>query len=473
MKPVSALPILVVDDEPRLLHSVSVALRAAGFPQVVTIDDTRKVAPLLSDQPVGAVLLDLSMPEVSGRMLLDQVTADHPDVPVIVLTATNDLETAVACMQAGAKDYLVKPVEASRLISALKRVIEMRALEAELLSLKARVLDDTPHERTAFTDIVTHDRTMFAVFRYLEAIAPSPQPVLITGETGTGKELVARALHRLSGRSGNLVTVNTAGLDDTLFTDTLFGHTRGAFTGADRARDGLVSVAGDGTLFLDEIGDLAMASQVKLLRLLQDGGYYPLGADRPRQCRARIIVATNRDVARAVAEGTFRNDLYYRLRIHHFALPPLRARLDDLPQLVSHFVEQAANTLGKSAPGIPGPLYTLLKTHPFPGNVRELEAMVFDAVARQKGSVLGLQSFKDAIEATSPPIERPGVATPTPMEDMLRDRLPTLDEAQDALVAEALRRAEGNQGIAARMLGLSRQALNKRLARRKVSDEYS
>ena len=243
------------------------------------------------------MLLDLSMPELSGRALLDRVTADHPDVPVIVLTATNDLDTAVACMQAGAKDYLVKPVEASRLISALKRVIEMRALEAELLSLKARVLEETPHERSAFTDIVTHDRSMFAIFRYLEAIAPSPQPVLITGETGTGKELVARALHRLSGRSGDLVTVNTAGLDDTLFTDTLFGHTRGAFTGADRPREGLVSVAGDGTLFLDEIGDLAMASQVKLLRLLQDGGYYPLGADRPRQCRARIIVATNRDVA--------------------------------------------------------------------------------------------------------------------------------------------------------------------------------
>jgi two-component system, NtrC family, nitrogen regulation response regulator GlnG len=470
MKSISALPILVVDDEPRLLHSVSVALRAAGFPEVVTLDDGKKVAPLLRARPIGALLLDLSMPELSGRALLEQVTADCPDVPVIVLTATNDLETAVACMQAGARDYLVKPVEASRLISALKRVIEVRALEAELLSLKARVLEDTPHERTAFTEIVTHDRSMFAVFRYLEAIAPSPQPVLITGETGTGKELVARALHRLSGRSGELVTVNTAGLDDTLFTDTLFGHTRGAFTGADRAREGLVSVAGDGTLFLDEIGDLAMASQVKLLRLLQDGGYYPLGADRPRLSRARVIVATNRDVARAVADGSFRNDLYYRLRIHHFALPPLRARLDDLPVLVTHFVEQAASTLGKPAPAAPPSLYTLLRTHSFPGNVRELEAMVFDAVARQKGSVLGLQSFKDAIEATSPPIETAGAgSSASPIDDLLRDRLPTLDEAQEALVTEALRRAEGNQGIAARMLGLSRQALNKRLARRRES----
>ena len=222
-------------------------------------------------------------------------------------------------------------------------------------------------------------------------------------------------------------------------------------------------------MFLDEIGDLAMASQVKLLRLLQDGGYYPLGADRPRQSHARVIVATNRDVARAVAEGTFRNDLYYRLRIHHFALPPLRARFDDLPLLVNHFVDRAANTLGRPAPAVPAELYTLLRTHPFPGNVRELEAMVFDAVAQQKGSMLGLQRFKDAIGATSPLVETPG-ASPTPMEEMLRDRLPTLDQAADALVAEALRRAEGNQGIAARLLGLSRQALNKRLARRKAED---
>ncbi len=469
MKPACPLPILIVDDEPQLLHSVSVALRSAGFPQVMTLEDPKNVEPLLREQPIGALLLDLSMPDIPGRDLLARVTSDYPEVPVIVLTATNDLDTAVACMQSGAKDYLVKPVDAGRLVSSLKRVMEVRSLESELLSLKARVLEETPHEHSVFADIITRDRAMFAIFRYLEAIAPSPQPVLITGETGTGKEHVARALHHLSGRPGALVTVNTAGLDDTLFTDTLFGHTRGAFTGADRAREGLISVAGAGTLFLDEIGDLAMASQVKLLRLLQDGGYYPLGADRPRQSHARIIVATNRDVARAVAEGTFRNDLYYRLRIHHFALPPLRARFDDLPLLVNHFVERAATTLGKSAPTIPAALYTLLRTHPFPGNVRELEAMVFDAVARQKGSMLGLQGFKDAIGATSPLVESQAAA-PTPIDEMLRDRLPTLDQAADALVAEALRRAEGNQGIAARLLGLSRQALNKRLSRRKTED---
>ena len=281
MKPVASLPILLVDDEPQLLHGVSVALRSAGFPQVLTLDDARRLPTLLREQPVGAVVLDLAMPHLSGRALLDQIASDHPDIPVVVLTATNDLATAVECMQAGAVDYLVKPVEQSRLASSLRRALEMRALQAELVSLKARVLEETPHERTAFAEIVTQDRSMFAIFRYIEAIAPSSQPVLITGETGTGKEIVARALHRLSRRPGELVTVNSAGLDDTVFADTLFGHTRGAFTGADRPRDGLVSVAGDGTLFLDEIGDLSITSQVKLLRLLQDGGYYQLGARPP------------------------------------------------------------------------------------------------------------------------------------------------------------------------------------------------
>jgi DNA-binding NtrC family response regulator len=462
------LPLLLVDDEPQLLHGLAVTLRAAGFPRIITVDDARRVSPVFREQPIAAMVLDLSMPHVSGRVLLDEVTTGYPDVPVVVMTATNDLDTAVACMQAGAKDYLVKPVEAGRLISSLRRVLETRALETELLSLKARVLDETLHEHEAFAEIVTRDRAMFAIFRYLEAVAPSPQPVLITGETGTGKELVARAIHRLSGRAGELVTVNSAGLDDTLFADTLFGHTRGAFTGADRPREGLVSIAGEGTLFLDEIGDLSMASQVKLLRMLQDGAFYPLGADRPRQSRARVVVATNRDIARGVADGTFRNDLYYRLRIHHFALPPLRARRDDLPLLVTHFVERAADALHKPAPAVPPALYTLLRVHPFPGNVRELEAMAFDAVARTTGSTLGLQRFKDAIGASSlPAIDTANAGDPAPLEAIVRDRFPTLQEAEDALVAEALRRAEGNQGIAAGMLGLSRQALNKRLSRRK------
>jgi DNA-binding NtrC family response regulator len=207
-----------------------------------------------------------------------------------------------------------------------------------------------------------------------------------------------------------------------------------------------------------------------LLRLLQDGSYYQLGADRPRQSRARIVVATNRDVSAAVAAGTFRKDLYYRLRTHHFELPPLRARLGDLSLLVTHFVERAATPLGKPRPAVPPALYPLLKSHPFPGNVRELEAMVFDAVTRAQGPVLSLQSFKAAIGAGSQVAGETSDGGSRASMEILRDRFPTLHEAEETLIDEALARAEGNQGIAAGLLGLSRQALNKRLVRRKPND---
>jgi two-component system, NtrC family, nitrogen regulation response regulator GlnG len=466
---VSQLPVLLVDDEPQILRSASVSLRASGIGHVVTLEDSRAVLPLLSTQDVSVIVLDLTLPHISGQVLLEHLAADYPDIAVIVMTATNDLDTAVQCMQAGAIDYLVKPVEPNRLASSVRRALEIRALRAEVLSLKERILTDTPPQREAFAEIITQSKAMLAIFRYVEAIASSPQPVLITGETGTGKELIARAIHRLADGGGELVAVNVAGLDDAMFSDTLFGHSRGAYTGADRPREGLIAQAGEGTLFLDEIGDLTAASQVKLLRLLQDGSYYPLGADRPRQSHAHVIVATNYDVAQRVTAGLFRKDLYYRLRTHHIQLPPLRARREDLPLLINHFLEKAAQILRKPVPTPPLALYRLLQSYAFPGNVRELEAMIFDAVARHQGGLLSLQSFKAAI-AAGPPVDEGGTepaALPPSPSTLFPDRLPTLREAQEALVAEALRRADGNQGLAAGMLGVSRQALNKRLTRRR------
>jgi len=470
MAHLTELPVLLVDDEPQLLHSASIMLRGAGVADVIAIDDSRSVMAVMGERDVAAVVLDLTMPHLAGQVLLDRLAADHPDVPVIVMTATDDVDTAVQCMQAGAVDYLVKPVEKSRLVSSVKRAVEMRGLRAELLSLKDRLLAGTPHQQDAFADIVTQDAGLYAIFRYIEAIAASPQPVLITGETGTGKELMARALHRLSGRPGELVAVNLAGLDDTMFSDTLFGHSRGAFTGADRPREGLIASAADGTIFLDEIGDLSVASQVKLLRLLQDGSFYPLGVDRPRQSKARVVVATNADVPRAVAEGRFRKDLYYRLRTHHVHLPPLRQRMGDIPLLVGHLVDKAARQLGKPVPAVPTALYQMLRAYGFPGNVRELEALVFDAVARHAGGTLSRASFGEVIAGEPPSStgdsapDRPGT---TPLATLSPDRLPTLREAEDQLIAEALHRADGNQGVAAALLGLSRQALNKRLSRRR------
>jgi DNA-binding NtrC family response regulator len=471
MKNVSALPVLLVDDDPQVLHSTSIVLRASGIARVLTIDDGRAVTTLMAEQDVGAVILDLTLPHVSGQALLEIIAADYPDVPVILMTATNDLQTAVQCMQSGAVDYLVKPVEENRLISSVRRALETRALHAEVLSLKDHLLRDAPHQREAFAEIITQSKEMFAIFRYLEAIARSPQPVLITGETGTGKELVARALHQLSARPGELVSVNVAGLDDTMFSDTLFGHTRGAFTGADRVREGLMTTSGEGTLFLDEIGDLSVSSQVKLLRLLQDGTFYPVGADRPRHSRARIVCATNCDMEQSVKTGKFRKDVYYRLRTHHLHLPPLRARTGDLSLLINHFIDKAAGALDKPAPIVPLALHQLLKTYSFPGNVRELEGLVFDAVARHESGTLSLQSFKDAISSSTElqTTERPQEA-PSGLVAWSPERLPTIKEAEEALIDEALNRADGNQGVAAGLLGISRQALNKRLSRRHSSD---
>jgi DNA-binding NtrC family response regulator len=478
MPHVSALPVLVVDDDSQVLHSTSIVLRTSGMAHVLTVEDSRAVLPLLAAQDIGVLVLDLTMPHMSGHELLEQVTSEYPDIPVILMTATNDVETAVQCMQTGALDYLVKPVEQNRLVSAVKRALELRALRAEVLSLKERLLTDTPHRRDAFAEIITQSQAMFAIFRYIEAIAPSPQPVLITGATGTGKELVARALHRLSARPGELVAVNVAGLDDTMFSDALFGHTRGAFTGAERARDGLLMTAAEGTMFLDEIGDLTMTSQVKLLRLLQDGTFYPLGADRPRQSRARIVCATNSDVTQQVSAGTFRKDLYYRLRTHHLHLPPLRARAGDLPLLVEYFVDKAARALGKEAPTVPRALHQLLSTYSFPGNVRELEALIFDAVARHQGAVLSLHSVKAALGDPPPaPLAAPPAEPLPALTAGFPERLPTLREAEEALsealITEALRRADGNQGVAAGLLGISRQALNQRLRRHKHPDRLA
>ena len=465
---VSQFPVLLVDDEPTLLRSASLLLRAAGLTPVLTLDDSRLVLSRLAADPIGVVVLDLTMPHLSGQTLLEQITTNYPTVHAIVMTATHDLETAVQCMQAGAIDYLVKPVDKHRLVSSVRRALELCALRREVDSPREPRPGAPSPPPQAFAEMVTQNTAMHALFRYVEAIARSPQPVLITGETGTGKELMARAIHRLTAPRGDFVAVNVAGLDDQVFSDTLFGHTRGAFTGADRPREGLITRAEEGTLFLDEMGDLAAVSQVKLLRLLQDGTYYPLGADRPRQSRARVVVATNRDVVQDVQTGMFRKDLYYRLRAHHIQLPPLRARRDDLALLVNYCLTKAAAALHKPVPTPPLALYQLLNTYTFPGNVRELEAMVFDAVARHQSGSLSLQAFKEAMGAgrsllAGEPLSNSALVSQSSWD---AEPLPTLKEAEDALIAAALRHADGNQGVAAGLLGVSRQALNKRLRRR-------
>jgi DNA-binding NtrC family response regulator len=459
------LPVMVVDDEAQALTSFELTLRSASITNFICCQDSRDVMPVLARQEVEIMLLDLWMPHLSGEELLRQIAADHPDVPVIIVTGADDVETAVKCMKQGAFDYIVKPVEKSRLVSSVKRGIELRELHRENQLLKARVLSDRLSRPEAFAEIVTNSPAMRSIFQYVEAVAVSPRPVLITGETGVGKELVARAVHTLSNRKGAFVPVNVAGLDDHVFADTLFGHKKGAFTGAMEGRPGLVEQAAGGTLFLDEIGDLSAVSQVKLLRLLQDGEYLPLGSDLAKRSDARIVVATNQDLDAARNAGRFRKDLYYRLCGHRLQIPPLRERPEDLPALLDYFLEKAASGLGKKKPTPPEELLKLLAAYHFPGNVREMESMIFNAVSIHTAGKLSMDAFKSEIFKTQPgldghaavPVDAALGATVFP------DPLPTIKQVERLVVDEALRRSSGNQAIAAMMLGITRQALNKRL----------
>ena len=466
----SSSVIVLVDDEPEILFSLAAILRRAGLDNLHTLEDSRKLLPLLAEQEVAVIVLDLWMPHVSGQELLEELVSNYPQVPVIVMTAASEIETAVACMKAGTFDYLVKPVEISRFISCIKRALEMNSLRRENSSLRESLLTGQLKHEVVFSCFITQESKMKAIFGYLDAVAETGQPVLIAGETGVGKERLVKALHILSGRKGDLVAVNVAGLDDTMFSDTLFGHKKGAYTGAEQAREGMIAKAAGGTLFLDEIGDLNLTSQVKLLRLLQEGEYYPLGSDVIRRSDARIVVATNQNLHHFMAEGKFRKDLYYRLSAHQVNVPPLRERKEDIPLLLDHFLAEAATTFKKKKPACPPELVSYLSVYHFPGNIRELRAMTYDAMARHERGVLSMSVFRNAIGHQATFEECPPATHELNWPTGLSGRFPTLKEAENYLIEEALTRANGNQGAAASFLGISRQALNQRLAR-KPSDK--
>jgi len=463
---------LIVDDEINTLKASATILKMNGSKDVVTESDSRRVMEIMNAGGIDVVILDLYMPHVSGMELLPLLRERHPQVPVIVVTAAYEVERAVECIKSGAFDYLVKPVEHERLLITLQKAFECRALTDQVASLRDHLVEDRLDNPEVFEDIVSCSRKMRAVFQYLEVVAKSPQPVLITGESGTGKELVSRAIHRLSGCKGELVSVNLAGLDDAMFSDTLFGHKKGAFTGADQLRDGLIVKAANGVILLDEIGDLCESSQIRLLRLIQEREFYPVGSDTPRKSETRIVCASNKDLKELVAQGRFRNDLYYRLNVHHVDLPPLRNRKEDIPLLLEHFIRQAAKTLAINPPSYPKELLDLLAVYHFPGNVRELQGIVFDAVARSKAGKLSQEPFRQVM--TDGRTQTPAPATSaTPGEDqrsgMLEEiwgHFPTLREAENYLIEYALKASQGNQGTAATMLGLKRQTLNIRLKKR-------
>ena len=450
--------IVIVDDEPEILFGSAVMLRRAGFNDIKTMQDSRELLPYLTQREVGVVVLDLQMPHLSGKELLCELNSGYPHIPVIIVTAANELDTAVECMKAGALDYMVKPISPDRFVSGIRKALEMNSLRCEIASLRGCLFSGEPPRDGALSRFHVRSAKMQTVLGYLEGVAPSDQPVLILGETGVGKELVACALHTLSGRKGEFVALNSAGLDDQVFSDTLFGHRKGSFTGAEAVRSGMIAKAAEGTLFLDEIGDLSPGSQVKLLRLLQEGEYYQLGSDQTSYSSARVVAATNCDLARLVAAGSFRKDLYYRLCSHQVRIPPLRERPEDIAPLLEVFLNEAAQSLNKQKPTFPPELLGYLASYGFPGNIRELRAMAYDAVARHKGGVLSLVPFREAIGH--------GLVPGAGETGKCGENFETLKAMEQRLVEQALQRTGGNQGAAASMLGISRQALNKRLNRR-------
>jgi DNA-binding NtrC family response regulator len=451
--------ILIVDDEDLWLRTMSLTLARNGLSDVILCNDGREVMDILSGDRVGIVLLDLTMPHISGEELLSDITQGHPDIPVIVVTGLNQVESSVRCMKLGAYDYLIKTMEEGPLIACVRRALDLVELRGQNVRLKESLFGSGLRTPEAFAHIPALSPRMWAIFSYIDAVAESSQPVCITGESGVGKELMARAVHLSSRPSGPFVAVNVAGLDDAVFADTLFGHDRGAFTGADQQRQGLVRQAARGTLFLDEIGDISQASQVKLLRLLQEGEFFPLGSDRPQISQARVVVSTNQDLKALAASGKFRKDLFYRLRIHQVDIPPLRRRPEDIPLLTNHFLLAVSKELGKKPPTPPEELYDLLGAYHFSGNVRELRAMVHDAVSRHHRGKLSLAAFREAMRDEAPD------SVPGQSGEALRfpERLPTLDEIQDVLVLEAMRRSGNSQTIAAGLLGITQPSLSRRL----------
>jgi DNA-binding NtrC family response regulator len=475
----STSPILLVDDDPRVLHATEVMLRCGGFSEIVLCEDGRAVAGLMVRSRPDLVVLDLIMPRVGGVEICDMLMRDHPDVPVVIVTGNANIETAVTYMKKGAFDYLVKPVSNDKLVAVVRRALEFRQLRRENDALKEQFLRSDVESPGAFEEFRSRHPAMLALFRYAEAVAKDRAPILITGETGVGKEVMVRSLYRLGRYEGEMIGVNIAGLDDSAFSDTLFGHCKGAFTGADGEREGLIKRAERGLLYLDEVGDLSQELQVKLLRLLQEREYYPLGADRPLKSSCRMAFSTNVDLAEMTKDGRFRRDLYYRLSHHCLHIPPLRERLEDVPALTQALLSRRAREYAQSVPRLTPAALALLGSYDYPGNVRELEAMLNVAVTqRPNGQTLGPALFESHIEG-----ERRRRVFALPATDIRPDApecdpvvpfasqdwshtekpLPTLKEASELLIREALRRSQNNQALAARMLGVSRQALNRRL----------
>ncbi|MCL4426403.1 MAG: sigma-54 dependent transcriptional regulator [Firmicutes bacterium] len=457
--------LLIIDDEKNMRWALSRALRSEGL-EIFTAGSGPEGLALLREEKPDLVLLDLKLPGLDGLSVLRQIKAEMPLVAVIIMTAYGSIETAVEAIKAGAYDYITKPFDLEAVKLVLARALENQSLTKEVAYLRREL-----ETRYSFQNIVGKSAKMRQVFDLIERVADSQATVLIQGESGTGKELVARALHYLSGRrTGPFIAVSCAALPETLLESELFGHEKGAFTGALTRRIGRFEMANGGTLFLDEVGELTPAVQVKLLRVLQERSFERLGGTERIMVDVRIIAATNRNLEQAMREGRFRQDLYYRLNVVPITLPPLRERKEDIPLLVQHFLAKFSRTNppsnGLAPPGGAAPsgghfqiapaALAALMNYSWPGNVRELENVLERACLLCSGGVITRECLPAEILAAEEG-GGSGFTLDIPEEGL------DLEELEKHLILKALEKSGGNQSQAARLLHLSRYALLYRL----------
>ena len=441
--------VLVVDDERSMRELLSIVLRRDGY-DVLIAEDGAAGLELLKRERVDILITDIRMPQMNGVDLLREAKRIAPDIVSIVMTAFASTETAVEALRLGAADYVTKSKDtAAELRVRVGRELERRRLQQENVLLKRAMR--TSHQ---FSNIIGTSSPMLALFQLVETIAATNSTVLITGESGTGKELIARAIHVNSPRRDRpFVAVNCGALSETLLDSELFGHMRGAFTGADSNKKGLIEVAEKGTIFLDEIGEMSPVVQVKLLRVLQERKFRRLGGTEEIDADIRILAATNRDLAKMVADGSFREDLFYRINVIPMRVPPLRERQEDIPLLAEHFVSRFAEQMGKPITGISGAALTRLTHYSWPGNIRELENAMERAVALERTPTILPDSLPEPVNQRAA-----DTAAPTPPEafpDAGFDLERHVQDIEREYIAEALRRAGGVKVKAAELLGMS------------------
>jgi len=442
---------MAINDDDDVLARLLVTLPARGL-EVACCRTAEEALNRIPHEQPDVIMTDHGMRDIDGIELCERIVSTYPDIPVVLLTAFGTVETAVAAMRAGAFDFIVKPLDIQALASSLERAIRQRRLNDEVDRLQQRSGDRKP----GFGELVGQSTAMKQVFTFVEQTACLNASVLITGESGTGKELVARALHRKGKRpDGPFVAVNCAALPEALLESELFGYARGAFTGAQGARQGLLATSSGGTLFLDEIGEMSLALQPKLLRALQERKVRPVGSDSETPFDTRVVAATNRDLESAVREGDFRTDLYFRLNVLGVHLPPLRNRGTDVLLLAQGFVEQYAAEMSKSVVGFGPAVAERLLAYDWPGNVRELQNMIERAVALARGRQLIMEDLPEHVRAYRP-IRRAALSGDA-------TELTTLAEVEKRHIGRVLKAVGGSRTDAARILGIGRKTLYRKL----------